>query len=87
MIPNAFIAKRRASALKERPAAREHVIDLRRLPGEPTPAEADATCVGGARENMSRSKRMASVAAGMVGKRLVYRGLVADDGLAGGARS
>ena len=36
---------------------------------------------------MSRSKRMASVAAGMVGKRLVYRGLIADDGLTGGARS
>ena len=87
MTPNAFIAKWRASALKERPAAQERFIDLRRLPGEPTPAGADATCVGGARENMSRSKRVASVAAGMVGKRLVYRGLVADDGLAGGARS
>ena len=87
MTPNAFIAKWQAPALKERSAAQGHVIDLRRLPGEPTPAEANATCVGGARENMSRSKHMASVAAGMVGKRLVYRGLVADDGLAGWARS
>ena len=39
MTPNAFIAKWRAPALKERPAAQEHVIDLRRLPGEPTPGE------------------------------------------------
>ena len=38
----AFIAKWRASsALKDRSAAKEHFIDLCRLLGEPTPAEAD----------------------------------------------
>ena len=41
MTPNAFIAKWRASELKERSAAQEHFIDLCRLLGEPTPAEAD----------------------------------------------
>ncbi len=41
MTPAAFIAKWRASALKERSAAQEHFIDLCRLLGEPTPAEAD----------------------------------------------
>ena len=42
MTPRAFIAKWRASsALKERSAAQEHFIDLCRLLGEPTPAEAD----------------------------------------------
>ena len=42
MTPHAFIAKWRASsALKERSAAQEHFIDLCRLLGEPTPAEAD----------------------------------------------
>ena len=41
MNPNAFIAKWRASALKERSAAQEHFIDLCRLLDEPTPAEAD----------------------------------------------
>ena len=41
MTPGAFIAKWRASALKERSAAQEHFIDLCRLLGEPTPAEAD----------------------------------------------
>ena len=39
----AFIAKWRASELKERSAAQEHFIDLCRLLGEPTPAEADPT--------------------------------------------
>lgn len=39
--PDAFIAKWRASELKERSAAQEHFIDLCRLLGEPTPAEAD----------------------------------------------
>ena len=41
MTPEAFIAKWRASELKERSAAQEHFIDLCRLLGEPTPAEAD----------------------------------------------
>ncbi len=40
--PNAFIAKWRASELKERSAAQEHFIDLCRLLGEPTPAEIDS---------------------------------------------
>ena len=43
MTPGAFIAKWRASELKERSAAQEHFIDLCRLLGEPTPAEADPT--------------------------------------------
>ena len=38
-----FIAKWRASELKERSAAQEHFIDLCRLLGEPTPAEEDPT--------------------------------------------
>ena len=41
MIPGKFIAKWRASELKERSAAQEHFIDLCRLLDEPTPAEAD----------------------------------------------
>ena len=41
MTPVEFIAKWRASALKESAAAQEHFIDLCRLLGEPTPAEAD----------------------------------------------
>ena len=43
MTPLEFIAKWRASELKERSAAQEHFIDLCRLLGEPTPAEADPT--------------------------------------------
>ena len=43
MSPHEFIAKWRASELKERSAAQEHFIDLCRLLGEPTPAEADPT--------------------------------------------
>ena len=43
MTPSEFIAKWRASELKERSAAQEHFIDLCRLLGEPTPAEADPT--------------------------------------------
>ena len=43
MTPQEFIAKWRASELKERSAAQEHFIDLCRLLGEPTPAEADPT--------------------------------------------
>ena len=39
--PSDFIDKWRASKLKERSAAQEHFIDLCRLLGEPTPAEAD----------------------------------------------
>ena len=43
MTPNEFIAKWRAVELKESSAAQEHFIDLCRLLGEPTPAEADPT--------------------------------------------
>ena len=43
MTPDAFIAKWRASELKERSAAQEHFIDLCRMLGEPTPADADPT--------------------------------------------
>ena len=43
MIPGEFIAKWHASELKERSAAQEHFIDLCRLLGEPSPAEADPT--------------------------------------------
>ena len=43
MTPSEFISKWRASELKERSAAQEHFIDLCRLLGEPTPAEADPT--------------------------------------------
>ena len=41
MTPGEFIAKWRASELKERSASQEHFIDLCRLLGEPTPAESD----------------------------------------------
>ena len=41
MTPGAFIAKWRASELKESSASQEDFIDLCRLLGEPTPAEAD----------------------------------------------
>ena len=41
MTPNQFIAKWHAVELKERSAAQEHFIDLCRLLGEETPAEAD----------------------------------------------
>ena len=43
MTPHEFIVKWRASELKERSASQEHFIDLCRLLGEPTPAEADPT--------------------------------------------
>ena len=43
MTPHEFIAKWRASELKESSASQEHFIDLCRLLGEPTPAEADPT--------------------------------------------
>ncbi len=43
MTPGDFIAKWRATELKERSAAQEHFIDLCRLLDEPTPAEADPT--------------------------------------------
>ena len=43
MTPYEFITKWHASELKERSAAQEHFIDLCRLLGEPTPAEADPT--------------------------------------------
>ena len=41
MTPGEFIAKWRDSELKERSGSQEHFIDLCRLLGEPTPAEAD----------------------------------------------
>ena len=41
MTPSEFIGKWRASALKESAASQEQFIDLCRLLGEPTPAEAD----------------------------------------------
>ena len=41
--PHEFITKWRASELKERSASQEHFIDLCRLLGEPTPADADPT--------------------------------------------
>ncbi len=41
MTPGEFIGKWRASELKESSASQEHFIDLCRLLGEPTPAEAD----------------------------------------------
>ena len=41
MTPAEFIAKWRASTLKERSASQEHFLDLCRLLDEPTPAEAD----------------------------------------------
>lgn len=41
MTPSAFTRKWKASNLKERSAAQEHFLDLCRLLGEPTPAEAD----------------------------------------------
>ena len=43
MTPGAFIAKWRASELKESSGAQEHFIDLCRLLDEPTPAEGDPT--------------------------------------------
>ena len=43
MTPAEFIAKWRASELKESSASQEHFIDLCRLLSEPTPAEADPT--------------------------------------------
>ncbi len=41
MTPGEFIAKWRASELKERSASQSHFIDLCRLLGEPTPTDAD----------------------------------------------
>ena len=43
MTPYEFIDKWRAAELKERSASQEHFIDLCRLLGEPTPADADPT--------------------------------------------
>ena len=43
MEPQEFIRKWTGSTLKERSGAQEHFIDLCRLLGEPTPAEADPT--------------------------------------------
>ncbi len=41
MTPHDFISKWRSSVLKERSASQEHFLDLCRMLGEPTPAEAD----------------------------------------------
>jgi hypothetical protein len=41
--PQEFVAKWRHVTLKERSAAQEHFIDLCRLVGHDTPAEADPT--------------------------------------------
>jgi len=41
--PQDFVAKWRHATLKESSAAQEHFIDLCRLIGRPTPAEADPT--------------------------------------------
>ena len=43
MTPHDFIDKWRGSELKESSGSQEHFIDLCRLLGEPTPAEADPT--------------------------------------------
>ena len=43
MTPAEFVAKWRASELKERSASQEHFIDLCRMLDEPTPADADPT--------------------------------------------
>lgn len=45
LTPQAFVAKWHKSELKESAADREHFIDLCRLIGHETPAEADATGV------------------------------------------
>ena len=54
MTPGEFIAKWQSSKLKESSAAQEHFIDLCRLLGEPTPAEADPT---GERYSFERGAR------------------------------
>lgn len=43
MTPSEFISKWQAAELKERAASQEHFLDLCRLIGHPTPAEADPT--------------------------------------------
>ncbi len=43
MTPREFIDKWRRVELKERSMAQEHFIDICRLVGHPTPAEADPT--------------------------------------------
>ena len=43
MMPDHFIAKWQNAELKERSASQEHFIDLCRMLGEPTPADADPT--------------------------------------------
>ena len=54
MTPGEFIAKWQSSKLKESSAAQEHFIDLCRLLGETTPAEADPT---GERYSFERGAR------------------------------
>ena len=62
MTPHEFIAKWRAAELKERSASQEHFIDLCRLLGEPTPAEADpsgeAYCFRARRAQGHRRRRL-----------------------------
>jgi hypothetical protein len=53
--PQDFIAKWRYAELKERSAAQEHFIDLCRLVGHPTPAEADPA--GGVRISSALAPR------------------------------
>ncbi len=43
MTPDQFVAKWKPAQLKERSAAQEHWIDVCRMLGQPTPAEADPT--------------------------------------------
>ena len=62
MTPYEFIAKWSASELKERSASQEHFIDLCRMLGEPTPAEADQTgetyCFRARRSQGHRRRRL-----------------------------
>ena len=67
--PAAFVAKWRASELKERSGAQEHFIDLCRLLGEPTPAEADPS---GERYCFKRGARKDTGGEGWAGVRPPY---------------
>lgn len=57
------------------------------------PVEADETYMGGRRANMSKAKRKTLSGRGavgkeaVIGKRLCYADLIADNGLSSGARS
>lgn len=52
-----FILKRKKTDLKERSAAQEHSIDLCRLVGHPTPAEADPAGVTFCLEKAGQARR------------------------------